>query len=904
LQYNQDTRKKNRTIFQQFWKNVSYLQKAAESNFLKFIADYKFVHYAGRKPDICIGRLVRLKFLKINYVVSLRHFAKGLPRLRRIKIAGKDFLQSFAPTAKNRKRENCSRENFFFYKMRYRECHIFSFKFLLAVILVGASLFSVSCSGSKDKHLARGEEYLQKRKFEEALMEFRAAADIDKDSAAAQWGLARSYENLGQYYETVDALQKVGSLNPANLDAKAKLGNYFLLATPPQTDEAQKTLDDIFARDQNFIEGHVLKANILSAQNKPENEILDVLNHAIELNPNRTESYLSLSRYFMKLGKPGDAEKTIQKGISVNAQAASGYIEYGRFLDYANRATEAEAQFKKASEVEPNNIEARESIAQFYIAQKQIDKAEATYQDLVKIQDNSAESRVQLANFYAQVKREDDAIQVFNQIITEKPEYVRARYRLGEIYLDRKEYEKANEQTEALLKLNDDDTQALILRARLRLQENKAEDAIKDLEEILKKQPSHRDSLYLMTQARLALGQIDQARAFIGDLEKYHPNYLKTGLLKIQASLTSGDSENALRMANNLLEAVKNANPSAENSQRDLTELQFRALSARGLAYLDLGKLTEARADLQEILRISPNSSAAMINLAKVVAAEKNLPEALGLYEKALAVDQKNFDALSGSVGILNRQKQFAQAHAKIDKAITENAAQTDVLPALHYLKSDVFTAEKNIESAESELKKAIELDENYLPAYSSYASILVARNQTEQAVEQYKKVVERKPSASIYTLIGVLEDARNNQPEAEKNYRKALEVQPDAVIAANNLAWLIAETGGNLDEALTLSQAVVKKNSSSAGFYDTLGWVYFKKGLYSPAVEQFKKAVALDAKNASAQNPAYRLRLGMALASSGDKLSARREVENSLQNEKSLSQQEAQNAKDLLARL
>jgi hypothetical protein len=50
--------------------------------------------------------------------------------------------------------------------MIYRECQFFSFKFLLAAVLVGISLFSISCNQSKDKHIARGEEYLQKRKFE------------------------------------------------------------------------------------------------------------------------------------------------------------------------------------------------------------------------------------------------------------------------------------------------------------------------------------------------------------------------------------------------------------------------------------------------------------------------------------------------------------------------------------------------------------------------------------------------------------------------------------------------------------------------------------------------------------------------------------------------------------------
>ncbi len=750
-----------------------------------------------------------------------------------------------------------------------KECLFFSSRILLVAALFGIALLSVSCGVSKDKHIARGEEYLQKRKFQEALMEFRAAAEIDKDSAQAHWGLARVFENLGQYNEAIGELQKVKNLSPENLEAKTKLGNYFLAAIPPQTAETQKVIDDIFSRNPKYIDAFVLKANLMTAQKKGEKEITEVFNQAIALDENRTETYVSFSRYQMNLEKPAEAEKTIQKGISVSPNRAVGYLEYARFLDFTDRAADAETQFKKAVEVEQNNIEAREMLAAFYVSQKQFDKAEIAYQELVKLQENSPESRLQLAEFYSQIKREDDAINTLTQIINEKPEYVRARYRLGEIYLERKEYAKVKEQTDALLKLNDNDAQAFLLRARVNLQDNKPEEAIKDLEEILKKSPSQKDALFYMVQARLALGQVDQARAFIGDLEKYHPTYLKTKTLKIQAAFQSGEAENALRGANELLDALRNAVPNAEETSANLQELQFRALTARGLANLELGKPVEARADLQEVVKKSPNSSAALVNLAKVSAAEKKLPESLELYEKALTQDAKSFDALSGAVSILTRQKQFPQAHAKVDKAIGEANGNKDVLPALYYLKSDVFMSERNIESAEAELKKAIETNDEYLPAYSAYASILVNRNQTDAAIEQYKKVVEKKPSSSVYTLLGILEEARNNGAEAEKNYRKALELAPDSPIAANNLAWYIAETGGNLDEALMLAQKAVKKNPNTAGFYDTLGWVYHKKGLKAQAIEQLKKAVIIDeretARTGGKPNPEYRQRLGMA---------------------------------------
>ena len=790
-----------------------------------------------------------------------------------------------------------------------RECRIFQFKFFFLLALSACIGFTVSCgSHSKQKHLARGEEYLQKRKFQEAAMEFRAAADIDKSSSEAHWGLARSYENLGQYYETVEELRQTAELNPDNLEAKTKLGNYLLLAAPPQIEETEQILADVFARNANFIEAHILKASLLDAQKKPEKEILDVLNNAVALDPQRIESYISLSRFFMKSDKRQEAENAIQRGIQANSTRAAGYLEMGRFLTFTNHAAQAEAQYKKAIEVEPANIEAREAQAEFYLAQRQLDKAEQSYKELVAADENSQPSRMKLGNFYATVGRGDEAIQVFGGIIAETPEYARARYRLGEIYLDRKENQKVLEQTDELLKLNDDDVEALMLRARVSMQENKADEAVKDLQEILKKQPSQKNALFYITQAELARGQIDQARAFIGDLEKYHPNFLKIKLLKIQASFAVGESENALRQANELFETAKKSYPTTEIDAQDLEDLKVRAQTARGLAYLELGKISEARADLQAVQTLSPNSSAAMVNLAKVFIAEKNLAGAIALYEKALGNDGKNFDALNGLISVLTRQKQFDAAHARLNQMIEGNAGQKDVLPALHYLNSNVFAAQKNQDSAEAELKRAIELDENYLPAYSTYAAILASKNQIDEAVAQYQKIVERKPSAAIYTLIGMLEESRNNVAEAEKNYRRALEIAPDSAIAANNLAWLLAANGGNLDEALTLAQTVVNKNQTVAGYYDTLGWVYYKKQLYSPAVEQLKKAVVLGdaeaAKNGAPANSGYRLRLGMALASAGDKPSAKKEVETSLQNAGNLSEKEMQDARNLLASL
>ncbi|MBP9664562.1 MAG: tetratricopeptide repeat protein, partial [Pyrinomonadaceae bacterium] len=339
-----------------------------------------------------------------------------------------------------------------------------------------------------------------------------------------------------------------------------------------------------------------------------------------------------------------------------------------------------------------------------------------------------------------------------------------------------------------------------------------------------------------------------------------------------------------------------------------LADLRIRGISSRGLANLDLGKLTEAKGDLQEVVRVSPRSGTALVNLAKVFIAERDQDGARELYEKALNLDALNFDAVTGIVSTSVKLGQTARAHQRIGELLARNAGRADMMAALRYLSSTVFTAEKNVAMAERELTTAIELDPSYLPAYSAYANLLVSQNRTDEALAQYNRALEKRPTAQVYTLLGILENSRGNALEAEKAYRKALELAPETAIAANNLAWLIADNQGNLDEALQLATMVVSKNQSVPGYYDTLGWVYLQKGLTSPAVEQLRKAVAIEEANArksgSAPNPGYRVRLGMALAKAGDKTSARREVETSLRSIDVLTQREVKEAKDVLASL
>ncbi len=90
----------------------------------------------------------------------------------------------------------------------------------------------------------------------------------------------------------------------------------------------------------------------------------------------------------------------------------------------------------------------------------------------------------------------------------------------------------------------------------------------------------------------------------------------------------------------------------------------------------------------------------------------------------------------------------------------------------------------------------------------------------------------------------------REKIKEAEQNYTQALQGDPTIDFAANNLAYLLAEEGRDLETALGLSQGVQKRQPQDPNTADTLGWVYYKLGRQVLARAQAEFAVSKQPSN------------------------------------------------------
>jgi Flp pilus assembly protein TadD len=136
----------------------------------------------------------------------------------------------------------------------------------------------------------------------------------------------------------------------------------------------------------------------------------------------------------------------------------------------------------------------------------------------------------------------------------------------------------------------------------------------------------------------------------------------------------------------------------------------------------------------------------------------------------------------------------------------------------------------------------------------------------------------QEKPVAAR-TMIGVIRQSQGKTAEARAAYEQVLRLDPQAVVAANNLAWLYAESSMNLETAVQLAKTAKAAQPQMAEIDDTLGFVYLQKQQADLAVPPLLDAVAKEP-----GNPLYHYRLGLAYARSGQADKAKRALRQALE--------------------
>ena len=82
---------------------------------------------------------------------------------------------------------------------------------------------------------------------------------------------------------------------------------------------------------------------------------------------------------------------------------------------------------------------------------------------------------------------------------------------------------------------------------------------------------------------------------------------------------------------------------------------------------------------------------------------------------------------------------------------------------------------------------------------------------------------------------------------KAATRLQEQIEGEPEEDSTYNQLAWLVGNTEGDLDQALKFSKKSLELRPETGGYYDTLARVYFARGDLEAAVKNQTRASELD---------------------------------------------------------
>jgi Flp pilus assembly protein TadD len=311
----------------------------------------------------------------------------------------------------------------------------------------------------------------------------------------------------------------------------------------------------------------------------------------------------------------------------------------------------------------------------------------------------------------------------------------------------------------------------------------------------------------------------------------------------------------------------------AEELMKDRPTPDSRLLLARALtAHNDLKRADETLAPLSKDY---PNAAIVQVQLGSLAARKNDRAAAERAFEAARRLDPKNREALAGLVALDLSNRKGQQAQQRIESYLAQNGDD----PAIMTLLARTLAVNGDAARAEETLKKVVLLSPSSIDAYGLLGQLYLSQQRLGEALTEFDRIAARQPKAvGVRILAAMIVQLQNQTDEARKRYEQVLEIDGRAAVAANNLAWIYAEKGDNLDVALQLAQTAKAQLPDEPQVNDTLGWIYYKKGLPALAVAPLQESIARDPKN-----PIFHYHLGVVYAGAGDPTKARQALEQAL---------------------
>ncbi|MEP6717018.1 MAG: tetratricopeptide repeat protein, partial [Terriglobia bacterium] len=420
-------------------------------------------------------------------------------------------------------------------------------------------------------------------------------------------------------------------------------------------------------------------------------------------------------------------------------------------------------------------------------------------------------------------------------------------------------YAKNNE----ILKADPKDPEARGLRATFALDKGEINQAETELQAVVTAKPGNFVARFNLGRAHFARGEYDQARQEFEKAINLNPEYTPARLALTQVALLRGDNQGAIHDADQILKI----NPGS-----------VQGMIMKAVALQREGKNDEARGLLTPVLEKNPKQEETLLQLGILDLSEKKYKDAIDLFQRAYAAAPSNIRGLLGE-----SRAYLLDGHP--DKAVDLIRGESERFPERTDLTLELGNAQVatgDFDSAIGNFQKVlarVKDPRQQSDVWTRMAQAYHFKGDVQHSIEAFEKSRQGAPeNAGTVTSLGVLYDSLGKKDVARKYYETAIKLDPNNAMALNNLAYLISETNGDLNEALTYASRAKQKLPNYSEITDTLGWIYIKKNLTDNAIDTYKGLVVQ-----APTNPTFRFHYAMALYQKGDRDNAKKECQAAL---------------------
>jgi tetratricopeptide (TPR) repeat protein len=352
------------------------------------------------------------------------------------------------------------------------------------------------------------------------------------------------------------------------------------------------------------------------------------------------------------------------------------------------------------------------------------------------------------------------------------------------------------------------------------------------------------------------------------------------------ALMQTGAMEEALQAADRAIELYPAYNREAQRLRIDILRRQDD-WEGVGRALLDMARrgmqLTPPEREvLVAALYRTGRRAPARKMLDRMLAREDASPGVVLLFarwerssqpERARELLEASFAEHPGSMGLLDalvgmelQSARPEQALAHIDRAA---AAGLDD-PRLSLYRARALAGLGRADEAVEAAHDAFERMPRSRQVMDLLVSLYLATGREDEAIRSFEQAREAgmlEPGGEV--VLGRLYLQAGRRADAIATLERAVARGSAPPVARNDLAYLLAEDGTDLDRALSLALEAKEALPNDAAVADTLGYVLLQRGLPGPAEARFREAVRLAEEQQQAR-PEYHYRLGLALQQLG----------------------------------